>query len=165
MTTFERCFTSAEELYAEHKNNYYKLYENEEICNKIIEEFGLDVDYSHIINGHVPVRITKGESPIKGGGKLLVIDGGLSKPYQSQTGIAGYTLIYNSYGLHLVTHEPFESVAAAIEQEKDIHSVSDFIEKTPTRLYIADTDNGKRIAGRIEDLKNLIEAYRSGSLS
>ena len=165
MTTFERCFTSDEELYAEHKNSYYKLYESEDICNKIIREFGLDVDYSHIINGHVPVRITKGESPIKGGGKLLVIDGGLSKPYQAKTGIAGYTLIYNSYGLHLVTHEPFESVTAAIEQEKDIHSVSDFIEKTPTRLYIADTDNGKRIAGRIEDLKNLIEAYRSGSLA
>ncbi|MBQ7902013.1 MAG: fructose-1,6-bisphosphatase [Clostridia bacterium] len=165
MTTFERCFTSDEDICAEHKNNYYKLYENEDICNKIIEEFGLDISYSHIINGHVPVRIKKGESPIKGGGKLLVIDGGLSKPYQTQTGIAGYTLIYNSYGLHLVTHEPFESVTAAIEQEKDIHSVSDFIEKTPTRLYIADTDNGKEIARKIDDLKNLIDAYRSGSLA
>ncbi len=163
MTTFERAFIADKDLHTEYKNAYYKLYDQEEICNKIIREFGLDESHSHIINGHVPVRITKGESPIKGGGKLLVIDGGLSKPYHAQTGIAGYTLIYNSYGLHLVTHEPFDSVAAAIEQEKDIHSVSDFIEKTPTRLYVSDTDQGKRITEKIEDLKKLIRAYRDGS--
>ncbi len=165
MTTFERAFIAEKELYDEPKNAYYKFYEQEEICKKILREFGLDENYSHIINGHVPVRITKGESPIKANGKLLVIDGGLSKPYHTQTGIAGYTLIYNSYGLHLVTHEPFESIASAIEQEKDIHSVSDFIEKTPTRLYISDTDIGEKIKAKINDLQSLIEAYRNGSLS
>ena len=165
MTTFERCFMeNTEELIAEPKNNYYKLYENEEICNKILREFGLDENTSHIVNGHVPVRIKYGESPIKGGGKLLVIDGGLSKPYQPKTGIAGYTLIFNSYGLHLVTHEPFESTQKAIENEVDIHSVSDFIEKTPTRLYVADTDKGRSIQKTINDLENLIEAYRNGIL-
>ena len=165
MTTFERSFLGKEcELTAEPKNSYYTLYEKEEICCKILREFGLDENTSHIVNGHVPVRIKYGESPIKGGGKLLVIDGGLSKPYHPKTGIAGYTLIFNSYGLHLVTHEPFESTQKAIENEIDIHSVSDFIEKTPTRLYIADTDKGKNIQNKINDLENLIEAYRSGRL-
>lgn len=165
MTTFERCFLeNLPELTAEPKNSYYTLYENEEICRMILREFGLDENTSHIINGHVPVRIKFGESPIKGGGKLLVIDGGLSKPYHPKTGIAGYTLIFNSYGLHLVTHEPFESTQKAIEKELDIHSVSDFIEKTPTRLYVDDTDKGADLRGRIADLENLIEAYRSGIL-
>ena len=165
MTTFERCFMeNTPELIDEPKNSYYKLYENEEICNKILREFGLDEHNSHIVNGHVPVRIKYGESPIKGGGKLLVIDGGLSKPYQPKTGIAGYTLIFNSYGLHLVTHEPFESTQKAVENELDIHSVSDFIEKTPTRLYIADTDLGRELQKKINDLENLIEAYRNGIL-
>lgn len=163
MTTFERCFLENEpELIAEPKNSYYTLYEDEEICNKILREFELDETTSHIVNGHVPVRIKKGESPIKGGGKLLVIDGGLSKSYHPKTGIAGYTLIFNSYGLHLVTHEPFESAQKAIEKEIDIHSVSDFIEKTPTRLYISDTDKGREIQKRIDDLEKLIEAYRNG---
>ena len=165
MTTFERAFTNEKELYTECKNPYYQFYTYEESCVKILKEFGLDENNSHIINGHVPVRITKGESPIKGNGKLLVIDGGLSKPYHEKTGIAGYTLIYNSYGLHLVTHDPFESIASAIEQEKDLHSVSTFIEKTPTRLYIADTDSGKLIKEKINDLKALIDAYRSGTIS
>ena len=165
MTTFERAFTAEKELYTENKNPYYKFYNDEKTCIKILKEFGLDENNSHIINGHVPVRISKGESPIKGNGKLLVIDGGLSKPYHAQTGIAGYTLIYNSYGLHLVTHEPFESITSAIEQEKDLHSVSDFIEKTPTRLYISDTDQGKLISEKIQDLNNLIMAYRNGSLA
>ena len=165
MTTFERCFLeNTPELIAEPKNSYYTLYESEEICSKILREFELDENTSHIVNGHVPVRIKHGESPIKGGGKLLVIDGGLSKPYHPKTGIAGYTLIFNSYGLHLVTHEPFESTQKAIENEIDIHSVSDFIEKTPTRLYISDTDKGRELQKRITDLENLIEAYRSGVL-
>lgn len=164
MTTFERCFIADKTLHAEQKNSYYTLYQNKEVCEKIIREFGLSVRFAHIINGHVPVRIKLGESPIKGGGKLLVIDGGLSKPYHKQTGIAGYTLIYNSYGLHLVTHEPFESTKAAIEKEADIHSISDFIEKAPQRMYIADTDKGREIMRRIDDLRALIAAYRDGEL-
>ena len=165
MTVFERCFMDVPSLSEEEKNSYYKLYEKKEICDKILEEFDLDTKSSHIVNGHVPVRIKMGESPIKGNGKLLVIDGGMSKAYQPKTGIAGYTLIYNSYGLHLVTHKPFESTQKAIEEEKDIHSVSAFIEKTPTRLYIADTDKGRDIKQRIEDLENLIKVYRSGALA
>ena len=116
----------------------------------------------HIINGHVPVKAKKGESPIKCNGKVLVIDGGFSKAYQSQTGIAGYTLIYNSYGLLLVAHEPFESTEAAIEKESDIHSERTVVQRVLNRKLVADTDHGRDIEEQIEDLKTLLQAHRSG---
>ena len=131
----------------------------------ILKEFGLEGDEIHIINGHVPVKAKKGESPIKCNGKVLVIDGGFSKAYQSQTGIAGYTLIYNSYGLLLVAHEPFESAEAAVQKESDIHSERTVVERAVKRKLVADTDNGKHIKEQIEDLKVLLEAYRSGKIS
>ena len=116
----------------------------------------------HIINGHVPVKVSKGESPLKAGGKLLVIDGGFSKAYQKVTGIAGYTLIYNSYGLMLAAHESFESTQKAIEEEVDIHSRTQILQQTTSRKYVRDTDEGRQIQQRINELKALLDAYRTG---
>ena len=129
---------------------------------QLLASFGLDPDQGHIINGHVPVRIKKGESPVKAAGRLLVIDGGLSKAYQAQTGIAGYTLIYNSHGLFLASHEPFENTAQAIADERDIHSSLTLVEPAETRLMIRDTDTGRELARQIEQLHRLIAAYRLG---
>ena len=165
MATFERLFISDKETHEEVKNPYYRYLENEEVVDSILKEFGLEGDEIHIINGHVPVKAKKGESPIKCNGKVLVIDGGFSKAYQSQTGIAGYTLIYNSYGLLLVAHEPFESAEAAVQNESDIHSERTVVERAVKRKLVADTDNGKHIKEQIEDLKVLLEAYRSGKIS
>ena len=165
MATFERLFISDKETHEEVKNPYYRYLENEEVVDSILKEFGLEGDEIHIINGHVPVKAKKGESPIKCNGKVLVIDGGFSKAYQSQTGIAGYTLIYNSYGLLLVAHEPFESAEAAVQKESDIHSERTVVERAVKRKLVADTDNGKHIKEQIEDLKILLEAYRSGKIS
>ena len=165
MATFERLFISDKETHEEVKNPYYRYLENEEVVDSILKEFGLEGDEIHIINGHVPVKAKKGESPIKCNGKVLVIDGGFSKAYQSQTGIAGYTLIYNSYGLLLVAHEPFESAEAAVQKESDIHSERTVVERAVKRKLVADTDNGKHIKEQIEDLKVLLEAYRSGKIS
>ncbi|HSR03177.1 MAG TPA: fructose-bisphosphatase class III, partial [Proteiniclasticum sp.] len=128
----------------------------------ILEEFGLDKDHSHLVNGHVPVKVTKGESPIKAGGKLLVIDGGFAKAYQKETGIAGYTLIYNSHGLNLVSHEPFESTQKAIMEEKDIVSTVMVLESVRSRRRVADTDTGKELKSQVEDLLQLMNAYRKG---
>lgn len=165
MATFERYFVSETELHKEHKNPYYTFYENEEVMNRILEECGLDTKNSRIINGHVPVKATKGESPVKCGGKVLIIDGGFSRAYQKETGIAGYTLIYNSYGLILACHEPFESAEAAIEKEMDIHSKNTMIVQMPTRRRVGDTDVGKVLTERIADLTELLEAYRSGKIT
>ena len=165
MTTFERYFVEDKATHKETKDFYYKFVEKEEICLKILEEFGLDSDGTHIINGHVPVQIKKGESPVKAGGRLLVIDGGLSKAYQEKTGIAGYTLIYNSYGLILASHEPFKSAAAAIEEERDMHSDSVVLEGSLKRKKVMDTDTGERIKKRICELEELLKAYRSGILT
>lgn len=165
MTTFERYFVADELLHKETKDNYYRFVETQEVCEKILKEFGLDQEGSHIINGHVPVQIKKGESPVKAGGKLLVIDGGLSKAYQAKTGIAGYTLIYNSYGLVLASHDPFESTSAAIEEEKDMHSDSVILETSLKRKKVADTDNGAQIKKSICELEKLLAAYRSGILT
>ena len=144
MTTFERYFIEDESIWAEVKDPYYKLSSSPDICKKILTEFGIEPDaFSHIINGHVPVKIKKGESPIKAGGKLLVIDGGLSKAYQSQTGIAGYTLLFNSHGLLLSEHGAFESVESAIMEEKDIYSSLDSVDVAPKRILVEDTDAGK----------------------
>ena len=130
MATFERYFLAEKETHKERKNPYYELLEDESVVNRILQEFGLPAEGTHIINGHVPVKSKAGESPIKCGGKVLVIDGGFSKAYQKETGIAGYTLIYNSYGLILAAHEPFESTEAAIEKESDIHSDSIVVKRT-----------------------------------
>ena len=163
MTTFERYFLDEEEPKEEIKDAYYKLYENPEICDKILAEFGIDPDsYCHIINGHVPVKLKKGESPVKAGGKLLVIDGGMAKAYQPQTGIAGYTLLFNSHGLLLSAHEAFESVERAIKDEKDMHSTLDTIDFAQKRLLVEDTDTGKRIQKKINALHALVDAYRKG---
>ncbi|MVX66261.1 fructose-bisphosphatase class III [Clostridium chromiireducens] len=162
MTTFERYFINDEEAHLEKKNYYFELEDNEKACNIIFEEFGLDPNDSHIINGHVPVKIKKGESPIKANGKLLVIDGGFSRAYQAQTGIAGYTLIYNSYGLLLVSHEPFESTQKAIEEEKDILSTTLVLEQQVERKRVGDTDIGEELKHQIIDLELLLDAYRKG---
>lgn len=164
MTTFERYFIEDKETHVEKKNAYYRLYDNEEIVDKILREFDLDTNRSHIVNGHVPVERKKGESPIKCNGKLLVIDGGFSKAYQSKTGIAGYTLVVNSYGMRLVSHEPFESTDAAVRKESDIFSDSVIVETNYTRQCIADTDNGQEIKESIHQLEELLEAYREGVL-
>ena len=164
MTTFERYFIKDKKSHEEPKTPYYKLYNDEEVVNKIFEEFGLEPEDSHIVNGHVPVKQKKGESPIKCGGKLLIIDGGFSRAYQSTTGIAGYTLISNSYGLKLVFHEPFTSTEDAIRTGSDIHSEIFVVEKVTKRQVVADTDTGKLLKEQIRDLEELLAAYRSGEL-
>lgn len=163
MTSFERYFIDDESTWTEIKDEYYKLVENPKICDKILREFGIDPNnFSHIINGHVPVKIKKGESPIKANGKLLVIDGGLSRAYQDVTGIAGYTLLFNSHGLLLSAHEAFESIDSAIKEEKDIYSTLDMIEYAPRRLLVKDTDSGKAVEKKINDLQALVGAYKKG---
>ncbi len=164
MATFERYFLSDKEVQKEHKGWYNIHKNNKEICEKILAEFGIEGEPSHIINGHIPVKTTKGESPIKAGGRLLVIDGGYSKPYQAETGIAGYTLIYNSYGLRLVQHEPFESTQVAIEQGKDIISETIVVEFVEKRKFVRDTDIGKKLIDQIDDLKQLLVAFRKGQI-
>lgn len=161
MTTFERYFIEDKETHLEIENPYFLLRDKEEVCNKILENFGLDKRNSHIINGHMPVIVRKGESPIKANGKLLVIDGGLSKAYQKKTGTAGYTLIFNSYGLLLTTHGPFKSTQEAIESEHDILSISEIVKKS-SRKYVKDTDIGIEIMKEISELKFLLSAYKEG---
>lgn len=162
MATFERYFIDDKKPHAEAKGAYYAHLEDVEACNMILTSFGLDPSASHIISGHIPVKRGKGESPVKAGGKLLMIDGGFSRAYQPETGIAGYTLIYNSHGLQLVQHEPFESRRRAIEEGKDILSTKFVVESTVTRLTVRDTTIGKELLVQIEDLKHLLSAYRSG---
>ena len=162
MTTFERYFIEDKETHKETKNAYYSLLDHEDILNKILDEFELDTRKSHIVNGHVPVELKKGESPIKCDGKLLIIDGGFSKAYQSKTGIAGYTLVANSHGMRLVAHEPFESMEAAVLHESDIFSDSTVIEVAPVRIRVADTDIGRELKDQIKQLELLLQAYRDG---
>ncbi len=162
MKTFERYFLDAPETHKENRNFYYKYRDDSDYIEKIFTEFEMDSQNSHIINGHVPVKTIKGEKPIKANGKLFVIDGGLSKAYQKATGIAGYTLIYNSKGLVLVAHEPFHSTKQAIENENDIISTKVIVEKTEKVLLISDTDTGKEIKEQIEILMSLVEAYKKG---
>ncbi|MCI9201992.1 MAG: fructose-1,6-bisphosphatase [Lachnospiraceae bacterium] len=164
MATFERYFVEDKETHTETKNSYYRLLDNEEIITKILMEFGLDSKNSHIVNGHVPVELKKGESPIKCGGKLLIIDGGFSKAYQGKTGIAGYTLVANSHGMRLVAHEPFESVESAILHESDIFSDSVILETSNSRINVADTDGGMEIKETIHQLEVLLQAYRDGTI-
>ena len=162
MTTFERYFIEDKETHKETKNAYYSLLDCEDILNKILDEFELDTRKSHIVNGHVPVELKKGESPIKCDGKLLIIDGGFSKAYQSKTGIAGYTLVANSHGMRLVAHEPFESMEAAVLHESDIFSDSTVIEVAPVRIRVSDTDIGRELKDQIKQLELLLQAYRDG---
>lgn len=162
MTTFERYFIAEKETHAEEKNAYFKLNEKEETIVNILNEFGLDGNTAHLVNGHVPVKVKAGESPIKANGKLLVIDGGMSKAYQKETGISGYTLIYNSYGLVLVAHQEFDTTKKAIEDESDILSNITYLEANPKRKTVADTDEGKVLRQQITDLEMLLAAYRKG---
>ena len=162
MATLERYFLKEPETHKEVKNAYYGMLENDTVVNSILQEFGLDPEHGHIINGHVPVHHMSGESPVKCNGKLLVIDGGFSKAYQKETGIAGYTLIFNSFGLILAAHEPFTSAENAIAQETDIVSDSILVKRVAKRMVVGDTDNGKALQERIDELKQLLDAYRSG---
>lgn len=163
MATFERYFLADEETHVEHKNAYYRLLDNEKVMDSIMAEFGVSGEHNHIINGHVPVK--KGERPMHCNGKVLIIDGGFSKAYQGETGIAGYTLIFNSWGLRLVAHEPFTSTEDAIRRGTDIHSDEVMVEKYTTRLTVGDTDRGVKIRRSIQDLEMLLAAYRSGQIA
>ncbi|NME34983.1 fructose-1,6-bisphosphatase [Fusobacterium sp. FSA-380-WT-3A] len=162
MKTFERYFTTDKDLHKENKNYYYSLYEDKDFIDKIFAEFDLDPEKSHIINGHMPVKEKRGESPIKANKKLIVIDGGFSKAYQKETGLAGYTLIYNSYGLKLVSHQPFEDVNTAIANCIDIHSSTRIIKRVLERKKVKDTDVGENIQKQINDLYELLNAYKRG---
>ncbi len=165
MATFERYFIDDKETHYESKNAYYKFRDDEDVSDMILREFGLDPAYSHIVNGHVPVKVKTGESPSKANGKLMVIDGGFSRAYQGITGIGGYTLIFNSWGMSLISHEPFSSTAEAIREGLDIVSTRDIVEYNRERIIIRDTDNGASIEIQIENLKRLLTAYRSGEIS
>lgn len=160
--TFERNYVLDENTWFEQSNPYYKFYHEEKVCNMILHEFGLYSESSHIINGHTPVRTSKGEHPVRANGKLLVIDGGFCKSYHKTTGIAGYTLIFNSHGIRIKSHQPFQSVYAALTENKDIESKSELVETESERLMVRNTDNGKKIKEDIEGLKMLLRAYRSG---
>ena len=162
--TFERYFLAEKELHKENKNPYYSKVDDEKICNKILENFGADIEEGHIINGHIPVKVKDGESPVRAKGKLIVIDGGFSKAYQPTTGIAGYTLTYNSNGLVLAVNEPFESKQKAIEEGSDIKSEIILQENVKMRKRVKDTDIGSRLCKEIDELKMLLSAYREGIL-
>ncbi len=162
MATFERYFLTDKETHREAKGHYYELRDREDICDMIMDEFGVEGEHRHIINGHVPVKAVKGEKPIKANGKLMVIDGGFSKAYQPETGIAGYTLVYHSRGFELVQHEPFTSTQKAIEEGIDIKSTTQIVELSSKRMMVKDTDKGRELMVQIEDLKKLLLAYQSG---
>ena len=164
MATFERYLIAEKETHQELKNAYYQLLEKKETAEKILKEFGLEGEEARIINGHVPVHQKEGESPVKCEGKLLIIDGGFSRAYHRETGIAGYTLIYNSYGMSLAAHEPFETTEIAIQEEKDIVSHQIAVNYSHKRQTVGDTDNGKQLLKKIGELKELIGAYRSGTI-
>jgi fructose-1,6-bisphosphatase-3 len=162
MTTYERYFIEDKDSHKENKNPYYSLREEEDILKKVFDEFELDFESGHIINGHVPVKSIKGESPVKAGGRILAIDGGFSRAYQGKTGIAGYTLIYNSQMMQLVSHEPFSSAEDCILHENDILSTSIIVEKRDQRMFVRDTYDGKKILQEINDLNLLLMAYKKG---
>ena len=162
MTTFERRLIKDESAWAEPKNAYYTLYQDPAICDMILKEFGLEGPHCHIINGHVPVKAKKGESPVKGGGKLIVIDGGFCKAYQSTSGIAGYTLIYNSHSFRIVSHQPFAGREKAIRENFDIASSTEIFERLDGRQKIKETDIGRDLQTQIDDLRALLNAYRDG---
>lgn len=162
MATFERYFIADKETHVEEKGYYFKLRDNEEVIDHILDAFGVVGSNRHIINGHVPVRTLKGENPIKANGKLMVIDGGFSKAYHNETGIAGYTLVYHSRGFQLVQHEPFTSTEDAIKRGTDIKSTTQIVEMSNRRMLVADTDIGVELRKQIDDLEELLYAYRHG---
>jgi fructose-1,6-bisphosphatase-3 len=174
MATFERYFLTDRDTYHEEKGNYFKLRDSQEVCDRILDAFGVQpignasegcstgVSSRHIINGHVPVHAGSGENPIKAGGRLMVIDGGFSEAYHKETGIAGYTLIYHSRGFQLVQHEPFTSTQDAINRGTDIKSTTQIVEMSTHRMLVADTDKGAELREQIRDLKQLLHAYRHG---
>ena len=165
MTTFERRFIKDESSWTEPKNAYYTHYHDSSVCEMLLAEFGLTGEHCHIINGHVPVKAKKGESPIKGGGKLIVIDGGFCRAYQATSGIAGYTLIFNSRTFRIVSHQPFEGRLAAIHRNHDIANESRIFERMENRMKVSMTDQGRELQDRVEDLTMLLEAYRSGAVT
>ncbi len=162
MTTFERTFIKDKSTWQEPKDPYYSHITLSKTADRILNEFGMNIDCSHIVNGHVPVNIKKGESPIKAGGKVLIIDGGIAKAYQEVTGISGYTLISNSYQLLISEHYPFKGVEQVIENDDDMHSKNILVEEYNRRMTIADTDVGEAITNKIYDLEQLVEAYKTG---
>ena len=162
MTTFERYFIAEEALWKERKGAYYELANRRDICEHILREFGLDPETGRIINGHIPVRTIKGETPIRAEGKRFVIDGGFSKPYQEKTGIAGYTLIYNSHGIQLVEHESFESREQAILSGSDIHNRTLLEDFSRHRIRVRNTDRGKELQQQVSNLQHLLAAYQTG---
>ena len=164
MATFERYFLLDKETFKEEKGCYFQLRDNEEICDRILDAFGVKGPNRHIINGHVPVHASKGENPIKANGKLMVIDGGFSEAYHKETGIAGYTLVYHSRGFQLVQHEPFMNARDATERGLDIKSTTQLVELSAHRMLVADTDKGLELRSQIEDLRQLLYAYRHGIL-
>ena len=165
MATFENYFIDDKQAGKEVKGNYYILRDDEKVCDYILDEFGVEGQHRHIINGHVPVRTLQGEQPIKANGKMMVIDGGFSKAYQPKTGIAGYTLVYHSRGFQLVKHEPFTSIEKAVAEGQDIKSTTQVVEMSAYRMHVKDTDIGKEISRQIEDLQLLLQSYRSGLIS
>ena len=164
MATFERYFIADKATHKEVKGHYYTMRDDPKVCDMILEEFGVTGEFRHIINGHVPVKTIKGENPVKAGGRLMVIDGGFSKAYQPETGIAGYTLVYHSRGFQLVQHEPFTSITKAIEEGQDIKSTYQLVEMAEHRMLVKDTDKGEELRQQIEDLKLLLLAYREGEI-
>ena len=165
MTTFERRLIKDESAWTEPKSSYYALYQDPAVCDMLLKEFGLEGPHCHIINGHIPVKAKKGESPIKGGGKLVVIDGGFCKAYQPTSGIAGYTLIFNSWCFRIVSHQPFAGRQDAIANNHDIANSSDVFERLSSRMRISQTDIGRTLQAQSDDLCLLLEAYRSGAVT
>lgn len=164
MATFERRLIEDESTWVEPQNPYYSFYNDADVCVRILHEFGLEGEHCHIVNGHVPVKTKDGESPVKAGGKLIVIDGGFCRAYQQTTGIAGYTLVYDSWGIHITAHEPFPGRRTAIRDNKDILSTTMAFDRSETRIRIRKTDRGAEIQQNIDDLKNLLQAFRIGAI-
>ena len=162
MATFERYLLDDKETHKEVQGMYYKLRNDAEVCDRLMDEFGVKGEHRHIVNGHVPVKTMKGESPVKANGRVLVIDGGFSRAYHAETGIAGYTLVFNSHGLQLVQHEPFENRQHAIEDGADIKSTRFLVEFESQRMMVRDTDIGEQLQTQVDDLKRLLQAYRLG---
>ncbi len=165
MTTFERYFIDDKDTWTETKDVYYRCSDDPEVAKRILKEFGIEDDHAHIVNGHVPVKIRKGESPVKAGGRLLIIDGGISKAYQAVTGIAGYTLISNSHQLYLSEHHPFSSIDTIVRNNSDMQSRIVPVDTYPERIKICHTDDGKKIQEKIDDLLLLLQAYRLGLIT
>ena len=164
ITTFERRLVADKDTWIEPKNPYYSFYNEDEVCQRILREFGLEGEHCHIVNGHVPVKSKDGESPIKAGGRLIVIDGGFCRAYQPTTGIAGYTLVYDSWGIHITAHEPFPGRRIAIRDNIDILSTSMAFDRAENRIRIRETDNGRALQQTIDDLKDLLTAFRKGEI-